>query len=66
MQMIPVSSSAINAVGYDQSTSQMYIRFKQGHTYTFCRVPQHVFDGLLAAGSKGTYYDHHIRGRYHC
>ena len=66
MQMIPVSSSAISAIGYDQSTMRMYITFKQGHTYAFCRVPQHIFDGLLSSGSKGTYYDNHIRGRYQC
>ena len=66
MDMIPVRSSAISAVGYDPDTLRMYIRFQQGHTYTFCRVPQHIFDGLLSATSKGTYYDHHIRDRYQC
>jgi hypothetical protein len=66
MRMISVSSSAISAVGYDQSTMQMQIQFKQGHIYTFCHVPQYVFDGLLNAGSKGTYYDQHIRDRYQC
>lgn len=66
MEMIRVSSSAISAVGYDHETQQMRIKFVQGKTYTFCRVPQHIFDGILSAGSKGTYYDHHIRGKYHC
>ncbi len=66
MQMIPVRSSAISAIGYDESAMRMQIRFTQGHTYTFCRVPQQIFDGLLTAGSKGAYYDRHIRDRYHC
>ncbi|WP_411727710.1 KTSC domain-containing protein [Methyloglobulus sp.] len=44
----------------------MQIKFKQGHTYTFCRVPQQIFDGLLSARSKGVYYDHHIRDKYPC
>lgn len=66
MQMIPVSSSAISAVGYDLNTMQMHIRFKQGKTYIFCRVPKNVFDGLLSASSKGRYYDDHIKNRYHC
>jgi len=64
--MIRVISSAIAAVGYDANSMQMQIRFVQGHSYTFCRVPQSVFDGLLAASSKGRYYDQHIRDRYHC
>lgn len=66
MEMIRVSSSAISAVGYDSEIQQMQIQFVQGRTYTFCNVPQHIFDELLSAGSKGTYYDHHIRGRYRC
>jgi hypothetical protein len=66
MEMIPVRSTAIRAVGYDQATQRMKIAFVEGHTYDFCRVPQHIFDGLLRAGSKGRYYDIHIRGRYHC
>lgn len=66
MEMIPVRSSAITAIGYDQDSMRMQIRFSQGHTYTFCRVPQNIFEGLLAAGSKGSYYDRYIRDRYHC
>lgn len=66
MQMIRVSSSAISAVGYDPDTRRMKITFVQGHTYDFCRVPQYVFDGLLRAGSKGGYYNDHIKDRYQC
>lgn len=66
MDMIRVRSSAISAVGYDPETGRMQVKFKQGDTYTFCRVPQRVFDGLLAAMSKGAYYDTYIRGKYQC
>ncbi|WP_345785751.1 KTSC domain-containing protein [Pelagicoccus sp. SDUM812002] len=66
MEMIPVRSSATRAIGYNPSTGQMQIQFKQGKTYMFCGVPQHVFDSFLSAGSKGSYYDNHIRDRYQC
>lgn len=66
MDMIPVRSTAIRAVGYDPTTQRMKIAFVAGHTYDFCRVPQSIFDGLLRAGSKGRYYDTYIRDRYHC
>jgi len=66
MQMIPVSSSAISAVGYDPSTGRMKIAFTQGHTYDFCRVPQHVYEGLMRAYSKGSYYNDNIKDRYSC
>jgi hypothetical protein len=66
MQMIRVSSSAISAVGYDASSRRMKITFVQGHTYDFCGVPQHVFDGLACAVSKGGYYNDYIKDRYQC
>lgn len=66
MEMISVRSSAMRAIGYDPITHRMKIRFEQGHTYDFCAVPQHIFDGLLNAGSKETYYNDYIRDRYQC
>lgn len=67
MNLIPVRSSAIAAVGYDASTQRLHIRFTtHSTTYTFCGVPQHVYEGLMNAGSKGVYYDQVIRDRYQC
>jgi len=66
MDMIRVSSSAISAIGYEEATGRMAVSFKQGKTYTFCRVPRSVFQAFLHAPSKGTYYDQHIRDRYQC
>lgn len=66
MDMIHVNSSAIAAIGYDERMMRMRIRFIQGDTYDFCGVPAHIFQGLLNARSKGTYYNDHIRDRYQC
>ncbi len=66
MQMIPVRSSAMVAVGYDPQTRRMKIAFTQGRTYDFCGVPQYVFDGLMSTSSKGRYYNDHIKDRYQC
>jgi len=66
MQMIPVSSSAIRAVGYDSQSRRMKIEFTQGDTYDFCRVPQHIYDGLMRSSSKGGYYNDNIKDRYTC
>ncbi|MDF2642810.1 MULTISPECIES: KTSC domain-containing protein [unclassified Pseudomonas] len=66
MEMIAVRSDAITAVGYDPSTKRMRICFQQGHTYDFCNVPLDVYNGLIAAVSKGSYYNQHIRDRYQC
>jgi len=67
MNLISVSSSAIAAVGYNPQTKNLKIRFVGGTTvYDFCGVPQYIYDGLMAASSKGDYYTRHIRGRYQC
>lgn len=66
MQMVPVRSSAIAAVGYDSATRRMKIAFKQGRTYDFCGVPLEVHQGLMNASSIGSYYDRVIRDRYQC
>jgi len=66
MEMIAVNSSAMRAVGYDPVSRRMKITFTQGNTYDFCRVPQHIHEGLMRSGSKGTYYNDNIRDRYQC
>ncbi len=66
MEMQSVRSSAIRAVGYDPQIQRLRIQFVQGHSYDFCRVPEHIYRGFISASSKGRYYDLHIRDRYHC
>lgn len=66
MEMIRVNSSAMSAVGYDASNGRMKITFTQGHTYDFCRVPERIYQGLMQASSKGTYYNDQIKDRYTC
>lgn len=60
------NSSAVKRAEYDPLTMRLTLWFAQGHSYDFCHVPAHIWNGLLAAGSKGTYYNDHIAGRYHC
>jgi len=66
MEMVRVTSSAIEAVGYDASTRRMKVRFTSGKVYDFCGVPESVHTELMKAHSKGTYYNDHIKDRYQC
>jgi hypothetical protein len=66
MKMVSVNSKAISEVGYDPITQQMQIKFKQGHSYSFCRVPPSIYAGLLSAKSIGAYYNSQIEGKYNC
>ena len=62
MEMIPVSSSNLSSVGYENST--LRIHFKSGGIYEYNHVPESVYRGLMAASSKGTYHAQHIKNNY--
>jgi hypothetical protein len=64
MRHTPVSSSDIASVGYDAQSATLEIHFHSGGTYQYFDVPQSIYDGLMAAGSHGTYFHAHIRERY--
>lgn len=66
-EWITVASSAIKAVGYDESNQRMYIDFQDSQpVYIFCAVPESVFREFVGARSVGRYYQRYIKDRYQC
>ncbi|MFJ8516142.1 KTSC domain-containing protein [Lysinibacillus xylanilyticus] len=63
MTMVPVSSSNLEAVGYDASSQTLRIRFHSG-TYDYFGVPSHIHQGLMSASSKGSYHATYIKNSY--
>ena len=63
MQMIPVVSSNLEAIGYDSETQILRVMFKES-VYDYFDVPQYEFDNLLNAESKGKYHAAHIKFSY--
>jgi hypothetical protein len=61
MEMQSVSSSNLAAVGYDNDSATLRIQFLHGGSYDYYGVPSDVYDGLMGAGSKGTYFDQNIK-----
>lgn len=62
--MMPVRSSNLRAVDYSPLTQTLTIQFHGGRVYEYYGVPQSIFDGLLAAESKGRFHHIHIRYSY--
>lgn len=63
--MVRFDSRAIAAADYDAETRQLSIWFRQGGgPYIYYGVPEHIFDGLCAATSKGVYYHTFIGPTY--
>jgi len=62
--MIPLHSSAISGADYDRAARILRIRFTSGSIYSFYRVPEAIYVRLINSPSPGSFYHHHIRGRY--
>ena len=61
MEREPVQSSNLWSVGYDPDSQTLEIEFKGGHVYQYFGVPESLYFDLMNAGSKGSFFHHHIR-----
>ena len=61
MNWTGVNSSNVVAVAYKESN--LYVEYRRGE-YVYKNVPKKVYDGLLAAESKGKYMCAEIKGKY--
>ncbi len=61
MKRVPVQSSNLASVGYDPATSTFEVEFRHGGVYQYYGVSSLVYEGLIGAASKGSYFHHHIK-----
>jgi KTSC domain-containing protein len=59
-----VRSSAIRSIGYDPQQRILEVEFTDDTIYEFLPVPAELVGALLAAESKGTFFDERIRNSY--
>jgi len=59
-----VQSSSLASVAYSASTATLEIEFQTGRLYRFFSVPRSIYDELLAAESKGAYFNRMIRNQF--
>lgn len=64
MQLDPVESSMVAAVGYDENLKALVVLYNSGRAYQYLEVPPEVFQGLQAARSKGRYLLDHVIDHY--
>lgn len=64
MDRIPVNSSTIVDIGYDDSSMTLELGFKQGAVYQYFDVPDAVYQELMRADSKGTFFHANIKNNY--
>ena len=58
-----VVSSLLSSVGYSIEAI-LELQFRSGAIYRYFAVPPAVFHGLIAAESKGAYFNRHVRNRF--
>ncbi len=64
MERIPVDSSNINSIGYDQESMTLEVEFANGNIYQYFDVPPRVHENLMKADSKGKFLHSQIKGVY--
>jgi len=58
-----VVSSMLASVAYSIDAT-LDLKFRSGATYRYFAVPEAVFQGLIAAESKGAYFNRNLRNRF--
>ncbi len=56
-----ITSSNIEAVGYDASSQELHVRFLTGRTYIYYEVEEYKFTEMLSGSSVGTYLNQTIK-----
>lgn len=64
MDLVPVQSSVIAAVGYDPRPRILLVLYNSGRAYEYHGVPPEVYYGLMTAPSKGRFLNREILGRF--
>jgi len=59
-----VESTTLKTVAYDHTHRVLCLEFRSRVIYSYFGVPQSVHRDLMAADSKGSYFNRNIRGRF--
>ena len=64
MHVATVESTTLATVAYDEARELLQLEFCSQAVYLYFGVPLAVHQALLAAPSKGRYFNQNIRGRF--
>ena len=64
MRVATVESATLLTVSYDEARALLQLEFCSRAIYQYFSVPAAVHQSLLAAPSKGRYFNQAIRGRF--
>ena len=64
MSVKSVESTTLAAIGYDGTGQILQLEFRSRAVYRYFGVPASVYEALMAASSKGSYFNGAIRGHF--
>lgn len=64
IKMIPVESSNVKSLGYDEDNKNIHVELISGEKYMYTNVPKKVFEDLLISTSIGAYMNRYLNGSY--
>jgi hypothetical protein len=64
MNITAVESTTLAALAYDDDHEILQLEFRSRAVYRYFGVPAPVYEELLAAPSKGKYFNRAIRGNF--
>jgi hypothetical protein len=62
--MVLVDSAALKSLWYDAKRRTLKVTFRNERTYVYEGVAPGEYEDLMAAGSKGAWFNHHIRDNH--
>ena len=65
-EMEPVVSEAVDRIGYDEESQEVYVEFSSGVTYAYSGVPAAVYEDFRGAASIGNYVNTILKSTYPC
>jgi len=66
VDMVPVQSSNIKAIGHDEAAAELHVQFHNGGLFVFKGVGADVFGQFLTADSKGQFFHQNIKDMFPC
>jgi hypothetical protein len=63
MERLPVKSSNIKSIGYDEVTKTLEVEFTNRGVYQYKEVPKDIYEGFSKAESIGKYFAKNVKAK---
>ncbi len=64
IQLYPVHSTSIKAIGYDVRSKTLAVEFQSGKLYYYFEVPPDLYEDFRQTPSLGIFFQDHIRDQF--